>query len=104
MTYISHLTYILSNAAQSPQKRCFILPQFEPGTDENEPHRKIIGWEDVTYGKFLEDINLCATYFIDKFQCPPGSTIGLWFVSHIQIPEKKKSCIKFHLIYVGCSE
>ncbi|GJJ14467.1 hypothetical protein Clacol_008731 [Clathrus columnatus] len=76
MSYVSHYTFIELNATCFPQRLAFKLPQLE--SDDTSPHQKILGWTDITYEKFLGDINWCAGYWLRKLQCPRGSLVGLW--------------------------
>lgn len=81
MMFHSHLTFLEAAAKESPERLCFKCAQFEVEDDEVS-HRKIIGWKDVTYGKFYEDIQRCAKYWIKTLQAPPRSVIGMWWVHH----------------------
>ncbi|GJJ14466.1 hypothetical protein Clacol_008730 [Clathrus columnatus] len=76
MTYHSHLTIIEATATRSPRRSAFKLPQLDIG--DETPHQKIIGWRDITYGKFHRDIVWCASYWVKKLQSPHGSVVGLW--------------------------
>ncbi|GJJ13581.1 hypothetical protein Clacol_007837 [Clathrus columnatus] len=77
----SHVSFIQTHATNFPQRLAFKLPQFE--IDDGKPHRKIIGWTEITYEKFYRDIVQCGGYWLQTLQCPPRSVIGLWDFVHL---------------------
>ncbi|GJJ13702.1 hypothetical protein Clacol_007958 [Clathrus columnatus] len=79
MTYASHLSFIKTIAAQSPNQLLFKLPILEP-SEPNSGGHTILGWKDITYSQFLSDVERLAKYWLNVlgYADGHGSTIGLW--------------------------
>ncbi|GJJ13700.1 hypothetical protein Clacol_007956 [Clathrus columnatus] len=79
MTYDSHLSFIKTIAAQSPNQLLFKLPILESSEPNSEGHT-IPGRKNITYSQFLSDVERLAKYWLKVLGYSDGhnSTVGLW--------------------------
>ena len=78
-TLESHLSVLESSVKLYSARPAFRLPVVNKETSQ------ISEWATITYTQFHQDVELYARYWTSVLSAggiPPGSIIGLWYVSH----------------------